>query len=1151
MGHLAIFALGPLRIELDGQPLQTSRHKALALLVYLALNRDRQSREALSTFLWPEYSQEKAYAYLRRTLWEIRNLLGDGWLDADRGEVGLHPDASIMLDIVEFQSHLESINHHKHPITTICQECISHLRKAALLYRGDFLSGFSLRDSINFDDWRFFQGEALRRDYAEALQKLAYLFFQERLFSDAITFARRWLALDTLNEEAHRLLMKIYVWNGQRHAALRQYQECQRTLQTDLGIAPEPTTILLHEAIASGKYDPEDKIPSKVEGQLQKTFQAGSTADWLGVAISVKVNKMASSLPTPATPFIGRQQEVHQITTLLSDPDCWLLTLLGPGGIGKTRLAIDVGQKLIDQFPQGVFFVSLSMVQNEQSITPAIARVMGLVFRHNGPAPKEQLLDFLREKHLLIILDSFEGLVQWVNYLAQIHSIAAGVKLLVTSRHRLHLQGEWVLDVKGLEYPQGREEITDVVKSQAIRSYSAVELFLQAAHRAQVTFQMTPDDLIAISQITRLLEGMPLVLELAATWINMLSCPEIAIEISRGLDILESPLGDISERHRSIRAVFNYSWDLISSREQVLLPRLAVFRGSFSRQAAGQIAGITLRELSGLVDKSLVRRTANGRFDLHDLLHQYCAEKLEQVPGDYQETHSQHCAFFSTRLSQWNVELGSPLQGEALQEMEAELENLQAAWEWAVCQKQVARLEQAVDGLCMFYLRRARFSEGRDACRKAFEAIQSNPSLDNHMQQVRLSSRLLTWQAVLNLNLERFEEVGQLLQESQRILDDSHLDPHQVIQERIFMLVIRALFANQRFDTAAMLTDYEQSLQLSQKVNGKSPRFLIYIWRFLMGGSVTKELYVQMEKKLADVQQGSDPFELGCHLFVLGIGELYHNYRMDKAEPLLRESVKNFQAVEDPSTQSMIIKTLGYLLLVQGDFEENLILKRRELEIVQELGDRRMMGIVQAEIGEVCCHMGDYLRAEEHIRTAISLFQGRSDYEDALRHRYLGDVLLARGKFSEAREAYQFSYHFFQTKNEKGWMFTALTGLSRTEFALGNRPGAWQYIRQALHLYAEIQLYGFFVYPTVAAFALLLADQGGVIRALELYGMVLRQGYLAQSQWFSDLYGKVIETAAIDISLEEQSMAKERGQAFDLTRTIQLLLDSIPRFEPR
>lgn len=777
--------------------------------------------------------------------------------------------------------------------------------------------------------------------------------------------------------------------------------------------------------------------------------------------------------------------------------------------------------------------ISLNAVESEASLAPAIARATGLTFRQDGSAPEEQLLDFLREKRMLLILDSFETLIQSTELLINIHHHAKQVQFLVTSRHKLPLHSAWILEIKGLDYPQ---ELS--ANLEEMLSYSAVDLFRSAAQRAEVGFQMAETDLPAVTRITQLLEGMPLGLELAATWLKTLSCQEIASEISRSLDFLETSLQDLPERQRSIRAVFDYSWNLLSSREQRVFSRLAIFQGRFNRHAAEQIAGISLRELAGLVDKSLVQRSSEGRFVLHDLLRQYCLEILDHSPADSRETHNRHCAFYCARLSEWNAGLGGDQPGWILREIEADLENARAAWDWAVSQGQVERLELACDGLGMFFLRRARFIEGLTTFQRAEGTLRELSTIDGR----KLRARLLIWQAVFNINLADYQDAGQLLEESGSIIADMEMDSGQVEKECYFLLTIKAELALLQYNLPSCLGNFEQSFQLARK-SGLAFRWAVYFWRYLMSaGTASEKEYSLFKEILPYVRMHSDLFEIGSTLYTLGIIEAFWYYRLDEAEPLLRESVEIFRKLDDPVSQGMIYKTQWFLFLFRGKFSENLALKRRELEIYQDLGDRCMTGIAHAELAECAYHLGSYEEAEAQIRTGMDLLKDRVKHEYALRHRYLGDILLAQGKCHEAIESYQFSLRYFQPVGEKAWTLTALTGLSRAEFALGDRSNGWEHAIQALRLYREGNVLDFFVYQTLAVFALLLADKGEIKRALELYGKAMSQPNLANSRWFADLYGREIEKAASHMTCEEQAEVKRAGQEMDLSECLKDLL---------
>ena len=338
------------------------------------------------------------------------------------------------------------------------------------------------------------------------------------------------------------------------------------------------------------------------------------------------------SLPLMLTPFVGREKEFVEIARLLDDPACRLLTLTGPGGIGKTRLALEVARRLT--FPEGVYFVPLQPLDSPDIIISTIADALKFPF-YSDQDVKTQLLSYLREKRLLLVMDNFEHLLDGAILLPEILDNTTNIKLLITTRERLHLREEWVFDVGGLAFPESdpttkREE------------YSAVQLFVQHARRAGYIPQQV--DTPVIVQICQLVEGIPLAVELAAAWTHAISCADIAREITHSLDILTTALRNIPEKHRSMRAAFEQSWKLLPADEQMVFSQLSVFRGGFRREAAEAITSASLMTLAALVDKSLLRTNGNGRYDMHDLLRQYGDEQLQAsgTANSVRDTHSQY-----------------------------------------------------------------------------------------------------------------------------------------------------------------------------------------------------------------------------------------------------------------------------------------------------------------------------------------------------------------------------------------------------------------------------------------------------------------------------------------------------------------------------
>jgi len=419
------------------------------------------------------------------------------------------------------------------------------------------------------------------------------------------------------------------------------------------------------------------------------------------------------------TPFIGREKEYTDIQHLFAQPECRLLTLVGPGGIGKTRLALQLSTLLSDDFARGAFIVYLQPLHSAEFFASAVADALGVSLTGQEP-PLEQLGRYLSDKEALIIMDNFEHLLTAADQLAILLSVTPHIKYLITSREALNLQEEWLYPVPGLAFP------TDLDTSLAGQNFAAVQLFNERAHRVYPDF--APDkEVEAVIRICQLVEGMPLALELAAAWRKTLECQEIADEIQGGLDFLRTRHRNVLERHQSMQTVFDQTWKRLNEMEQDVFKRLSVFRGGFQLDAVVDVTGTPLPILSTLVDKSLLRLDGNSRYQIHELLRQYAAEHLSQSAREEQQTQADHAKFFIQFLNQRSGDICGGRQRGALLEISAELDNIRVAWLWAVSQGDAVALQKGSESFGLYYQFLGGYMEGMMLFSQATEVLQTQP----------------------------------------------------------------------------------------------------------------------------------------------------------------------------------------------------------------------------------------------------------------------------------------------------------------------------------------------------------------------------------------------------------------------------------------
>jgi predicted ATPase/DNA-binding SARP family transcriptional activator len=699
---LAFHFLGPPQLILENELVNVNRRSIVALLAYLAVNDSGQAkrtytREALSTLLWPDYDQVRAFTNLRHTLWEIQKYFGSGWLIANRETISLQADANVWVDVQRFESLLFESR-----LQSDVSLRIPLLAECVKLYRHHFLAGFTVKNAPTFDEWSLAKAGDLRNTHTEALTLLAEDYCLLGDAASALQYARRLVTLDPLNESAHRLLMQVYSQVGQHNAALKQYQTFEETLRKEMGLDPQPETRALYKQIRKGEV---------------KHFQIGMRKETI---------TPRNNLPHRLTTFIGRGHEQTEIIQLIAKNR--LVTLLGAGGVGKSRLALQVGEKSLSNFPDGVWLVELASLNDPILVAQAVCAALEISQQAGAPALKT-LTDYLSLKSALLILDNCEHLINACAKLAETLLLACpDLRILATSREALGIDGERRYVAPSLSLPKLHGELNVIVEAEAVK------LFVERAMTVIPNFQISETNAPIIALICKRLDGIALAIELAAARARLMKLEQIVERLDDAFQLLTGGSRTALPRHQTLRGTLDWSYSMLSEKEKILLRRLSIFMGGWSLNIAEEVCGNrdTLELMTQLVDKSLVfvnqENGADLRYSLHETIRQYAREKLIDS-GEYTELRNRHRDVYLTFLERIEPEFIRAQQKKWLDAMETEIDNLRSAIRWSIENSHAEEALRFCSASINFWNRRGHHGEAIVLCKDILNCIQEDDAI--------------------------------------------------------------------------------------------------------------------------------------------------------------------------------------------------------------------------------------------------------------------------------------------------------------------------------------------------------------------------------------------------------------------------------------
>ncbi len=938
MPHLFLQLFGTIQATLDSKLITRFEYKKVrALLAYLVMQAGRpQEREHLTGIFWPDLPEQLARQNLSQALLNLREAIEDrratpAYLTIQRETIQFNPLSDYAVDVEGFKTLLATCESHRHRRLLTCTACARRYQQAAEFYQGDFLAQFFINDSPAFDEWTLIQLEDLRQGALNAFQQLSGYFEWRRAYEQAIYYTRRQLELDPWREEAHRQLMRLFTLQGQRSAALVQFEKCRATLKEALGVEPESETRVLFEFIrdhSSGDSQILDQI---------SLYQPPP-----------------SNLPARSTPLIGRQAETSAVRELLLSDEVRLVTLTGSAGIGKTSLGITVAANLRDDFEDGVFWFDLAPLAQSDLVVPKILQTLG-VAENTGISQMAGLVQYLKGRQMLLVLDNFEQVLDAAPYVAEVLAACVDVKMLVTSRTALRVRAE----KRFLVAPLAEED--------------AAALFVERARAILPAFPWNDDTSRLIRSICIQLDGLPLAIELIAARLDVLPLAELAAQLDRRLSFLTNGPRDLPLRQQTLRNAIDWSFALLSPDEQSLFARLGVFVGGCTLEAVAAVCDVPVlmpgrtETLAALVHKSLIQaKPGADRYSMLESIRQYALEKLA-ASGEIERFSRLHRDWCLSLAEAANREWREEQRIEALDRLEGEHDNLRAALTWSRANPQEAEgFLQLARQLWRFWDRRSHFSEGRRWLEAAIRGLRSTPEisgLSESLADALEGAGYLVWrlgdapvaQKHLLKSLELYQALGRQL-------------------EAASVLNTLGLVAWGQADHDQARAYYAQSLDLYCQAKNEFGMARVFnnqgILDFEEGNYAAAQ--TAYEQSLAIMRQNDNPLVVAWILLNLG-GVAHSTGDFIRARQYYEECLVIERQFGEKADIALTLTNLAELAYELGDYALARTLGEESLTLRREVEDKA--GLVPSLIilGRVEQHDGHFTTAHERLIECLTV----------------------------------------------------------------------------------------------------------------------------------------------------------------------------------